>query len=242
MTQEYQEKFRFCGLEQRNGLVVVQNRDAEEQITELAHIFDKEVYALANSVEALRLDQIRVEMGSDKSMVQLVDTIGVEELLLRIAEGDEKLRYAIVNERLATIYAHYLPQLDCSVKASIPMRYNWFVHRDNSTLQEAVDLFFRQEERQTHYDQLLYTDRQIAFYFKDINNATSNGTYGRESGTISPYDQLFQAEARRIGWPWTILAAIAFQESRFQADVIGWSGHEDLWALCRLRGVLLELL
>ncbi|MBF1317551.1 MAG: lytic transglycosylase F, partial [Porphyromonadaceae bacterium] len=48
---------------------------------------------------------------------------------------------------------------------------------------------------------------------------TPIGGYG-----ISRFDKLFEKEARRIGWPWQVLASIAYQESNFRPEVVGWSG------------------
>lgn len=55
---------------------------------------------------------------------------------------------------------------------------------------------------------------------------TSSGSYG-----ISRFDKLFEKEARRIGWPWQVLASIAYQESNFRPEVVGWSGARGLMGI-----------
>ena len=55
---------------------------------------------------------------------------------------------------------------------------------------------------------------------------TPSGSYG-----ISRFDKLFETEARRIGWPWQVLASIAYQESNFRPEVVGWSGARGLMGI-----------
>lgn len=55
---------------------------------------------------------------------------------------------------------------------------------------------------------------------------TPSGGYG-----ISRFDKLFEKEARRIGWPWQVLASIAYQESNFRPEVVGWSGARGLMGI-----------
>ena len=43
--------------------------------------------------------------------------------------------------------------------------------------------------------------------------------------------KLFEKEARRIGWPWQVLASIAYQESNFRPEVVGWSGARGLMGI-----------
>ena len=50
-------------------------------------------------------------------------------------------------------------------------------------------------------------------------------------GAISPYDDLFKAQASALPWSWHLLAAIAYQESRFDASVVGWSGARGLMGI-----------
>jgi membrane-bound lytic murein transglycosylase F len=51
--------------------------------------------------------------------------------------------------------------------------------------------------------------------------------FGR-TGRLSPYDSLFKKVAREQGLDWRLLAAIAFQESRFDPDTKSWAGAVGL--------------
>ncbi len=51
------------------------------------------------------------------------------------------------------------------------------------------------------------------------------------SGRISPYDDLFKKYGREVGIDWRLLAAQAFQESRFDPKVRSWAGAKGLMQL-----------
>lgn len=52
-----------------------------------------------------------------------------------------------------------------------------------------------------------------------------------KDGDISPYDSIFKSEAKRLGWHWTYLAAIAYHESTFRSSVVGRSGARGLMGI-----------
>ncbi|MDO4695320.1 MAG: transglycosylase SLT domain-containing protein, partial [Porphyromonas sp.] len=43
-------------------------------------------------------------------------------------------------------------------------------------------------------------------------------------------------ESHRLGWHWTVLAAIAFQESNFQSNIVGWSSATGLMGIMPATG------
>ena len=46
----------------------------------------------------------------------------------------------------------------------------------------------------------------------------------RIQGVISDWDHLFQKYGNKYGWDWFVLASIAYQESKFRAEVVGMGG------------------
>ena len=47
-------------------------------------------------------------------------------------------------------------------------------------------------------------------------------------GYISKYDNIFKQYAPRVGWDWRLMAAQAFQESRFNPNAKSWVGARGL--------------
>jgi membrane-bound lytic murein transglycosylase F len=48
---------------------------------------------------------------------------------------------------------------------------------------------------------------------------------------ISKYDEMIKREAERLGWDWRLLAAVIYQESRFQNGGESWAGARGLMQL-----------
>ena len=58
----------------------------------------------------------------------------------------------------------------------------------------------------------------------------------RHQGVISDWDHLFQQYGNKYGWDWYVLAAIAYQESKFRAEVVGMGGAMGLMGIMPATG------
>ena len=56
-------------------------------------------------------------------------------------------------------------------------------------------------------------------------------------GYISPYDSIFRVNAEVLGWDWRFLAAIAFNESRFNPNTVSANGAIGIMQLMRRTGI-----
>ena len=69
--------------------------------------------------------------------------------------------------------------------------------------------------------------RYIKRKYFDLGHVTHNYNKDQSSldGThISPYDDIFRREAKRIGWDWRLMASIAYQESKFNPNALSFGG------------------
>jgi membrane-bound lytic murein transglycosylase F len=71
-------------------------------------------------------------------------------------------------------------------------------------------------------------------YFKEESLFGYKGPYilpQMGPNQISPYDSLFKKYAPEIKWDWRMLAALCYQESRFNPEAVSWSGAFGLMQL-----------
>lgn len=73
----------------------------------------------------------------------------------------------------------------------------------------------------------------MPFYLKENQRDREEVTL--HDGAISPYDHLFKKKLHASAG-WTYLIAIAYQESRFRPEVIGWSGARGLMGIMPATG------
>ena len=225
MSKENAASVAFAGMTDTLALVVVQKAE-HKTVQELTDLHGKTVTVIPNSVSELRIQQIIEELGDTTVRVAKVDTLGQEDLLEYIATEADSALITLAENDLARVYAKQYPQLDATVRASLPIRYRWILSQGNTALKDTLDAFFSDSTRIAHFQRMGLLDTAYKYYF-----GLPTKTYVLLPGGISPYDAIFKKEAKRIGWHWTVLASIAAQESTFRADVVGWSGARGLMGI-----------
>ena len=93
---------------------------------------------------------------------------------------------------------------------SIPLPKGWIVRKDAPKLDSAINAW--------------YADISNSKYLKYTSNKyLSRSNYFDlvvSEGYISPYDSIFRLNADVLGWDWRFLAAMAFNESRFNPNTV----------------------
>lgn len=234
MTKQNRENYLFCGAVDTMRLVLAQNRNKKTpHVTELYQLANKVLHVPANTTEEMRARQIQKEQGlEEKLQVISTDTLDTQDLL-HLLMTDSCVHYTIADKRLASSFKQHYSALDISTPVSVPIHYAWFVNKCNKTLASVIDQYFKEPEQQKllkHLSQLdlLYMPQHFQCDIGNWKNVTN--------GQISPYDDIFKEHSTLLGWHWSILAAIAYQESRFQSNIIGWSGARGLMGIMPATG------
>jgi membrane-bound lytic murein transglycosylase F len=105
------------------------------------------------------------------------------------------------------------------------------VRKDSTKLRAFLDGFVKKTYRGTHYN--MWRKR----YFENSRRiAQAKEERAEVSGTLSPYDALFQTYASRYGMDWRLMAAQAYQESRFNPKLRSWVGAIGLFQVMPATG------
>lgn len=248
VTHSARQVIRFTGPEVRSGLVLVQRKpqagDSTVLLRQVTDLLRQRVSVLAGSRAEDRLHRLEEQLGGKIAIEALpTDTINSEDLIASVATRERA--YAVTDEELARLSKTYYPDLDLSLEVGFQQRLRWFTAPQATGLADALDAWAEELEVDKSF-------RQIYKRYFELNKAdlpdsptpstpspkeespskhtahtpTPHGTLG-----ISPFDKLFQHEAKRLGWPWQLLASIAWQESNFRPEVIGWSGARGLMGI-----------
>ncbi|MDO4692278.1 MAG: transglycosylase SLT domain-containing protein [Porphyromonadaceae bacterium] len=235
------QRYRYTGLEERSGLVLVQRRASQTKGQEGLYVHDvtellgKRIHVPAESRYEQRLLNLEQQLGGDIDIVSLSgDTINSEDLMAQVASRE--IDYTVVDQELARLTKRYYPGIDIKLEIGFPQRLRWITSLERVGLAEAIDRWAEQAPKVEGY-KLLYK-RYFEEEQPEISQEASTGVHDWRgemqhlaAGRLSPYDALFQKEAPRLGWPWQILASIAYQESNFKAEIIGWSGARGLMGI-----------
>ena len=132
-------------------------------------------------------------------------------------------RYAIVDSR-AYSYAHHLYP-DVKVGFTLPEKrpVQWIVRRGEGDLVEAVNRFFRVEETSGDLSHLMQKESgdvdATSFHYGELRLFQVSLTQ-----RLPHYRAWFQQAAAKYGLDWRLLAAIGFQESRWDPQATSPNG------------------
>lgn len=196
----------------------------ERLITDQVELIGKTVTVRQNSAQHRRLQNLAEEIGGE-IFINLLP-LEQEDLIGMVSRGE--IEFTIADENLALLNRAYHGNIDVSLPVSFPHRLAWAMRHSSPELKEAVDTWLARLRRGPHFN-IIYNR-----YYNNPNmyaRRRSSEFFVLQTGAISPYDSLFQANETPPLLPWTLLAAIAYQESRFNNAAVSWMGARGIMQL-----------
>lgn len=242
VTQSGKRLYQYVGLEELSPLVLVQhkrrNRGDSLYIGRVPDLLGRSVSVIAGSREEKRLLNLQEQLGGKIDIQRIQsDSVNSEELMERVDRGE--IAYTIADGNLAKAARPYYRNIDVSLEIGFEQRLRWVTTHDHRGLAEKINLWadtvsFGGEYRDIH--KRYFEMQRIGQVLADLDAPVTRSSHVvpmTPSGALSPYDDLFRKEIIRLGegWSWQILASIAWQESNFIADIVGWSGARGLMGI-----------
>lgn len=161
-------------------------------------------------------DSIKLEVAFDKSQ---------EELIAMVAAGE--IPYVVADERIAKISTLYNASIDIQVPVSFYHNVAWAVKKEETELlgivNEWLTNFYSSPIAKALANKYLEAKRVQFMAQSSINFV--------RKGRLSEYDESFKKFAKVIDWDWRLLAALAFQESKFDPKAQSWAGANGIMQL-----------
>ena len=186
-------------------------------------LIDKEIHVLNHSSYINALESLSEQIGGDIIIEEDDPNVDTEQLIKNVAEG--KYDYTVSDENIAYVNKSYYPILDVETPVSFPRRIAWAVRMNAPELLDTLD-FGLNRLKKAGMINILYGK-----YYKSSRKAReiAKSDYSSFSGQkLSPYDDLFKENALRVKWDWRLLAAMVYQESRFDPKTTSWAGAQGL--------------
>lgn len=226
VTAEFQDRAILCGPRNVSSQVLVQktNVPKDSVVRDVTDLVGRTVSVQNDSKYFYRMQNLNEEIGGGIHIRPLAkDTISDDDLLNMVWKGE--ISMTVVDSDVAEAALSYYPGLDISVKVSLDQYSRWAVAPDSHGIAKALDRWFADEKddeeavfkKYYHLSKLEFFDMPRD-EIEDIRSLTFT------NGHISPYDQIFRAAAKKTGLDWRLIAAIAYVESHFDADVRSWAG------------------
>ena len=238
ITRRGQERWLYTGPISEHALVLVQKKEQAGRDSSYVHnvteLIGKPLYVLSGSSHEQRLNNLGEQIGA-KLDVRLLpgDTINSEDLIAFVAT--DSIKYTIVDAELARLAQKYYPNTDIALEVGFPQRISWITTARYEGLAQDLDKWGASLSNQTGAKNIYkkyFENFRVPIEELEIPKVKHSKVHiPTPKGAISPYDDLFKAQASALPWSWHLLAAIAYQESRFDASVVGWSGARGLMGI-----------
>ncbi len=173
-----------------------------------------------------RVANLSEELGGPIFVNELSGEMSTDQIIKKVVSGD--LKYTIADSNIAKIMASYYPILDVDVPVSFSQRIAWATRSNSPELLKETNLWLENLKKEVDYN-VIYNK-----YFKnkkDFRRRVKSDFYSLNKEEISPYDALIQTHSQRINWDWRLVAALIYQESRFDPKNSSWANAEGLMQL-----------
>ncbi|GAB5520595.1 MAG: transporter substrate-binding domain-containing protein [Rhodothermales bacterium] len=153
-----------------------------------------------------------------------LDSIYAEERVIRmVSRGD--IRFTVSSENIAALEEEYLVNIAAHPVIAEKHRVRWAVRNNSDSLLTALNTWIDENKGSAFFNQTYskyFIDRQG--YRERVESVYLTS----ETGILSDFDTIFRVAAQDIGWDWRLLAAQAYQESRFKPRARSWAGAMGL--------------
>lgn len=203
------------------------NRMTEDEIAEKLvrnqlDLAEKTVYVQKGSSYAQRLYNLERESGMDIGVIEV--PYDAEELARQVARGE--IEYTVCDDYMANIICSLYPELDLSTPVSFPLNISWSVRKDGTDgLVNELNRWiagFKTTREYARLESKYFSGSRPASIAGSEYFATNGG------GKVSPFDDIIKKCSESIGWDWRLVAALIYQESRFNPSVISPRGAYGL--------------
>lgn len=186
-------------------------------------LIGKEIHVRRQSSYYSRLVSLSDEIGGDININTVKGDVETEELVKMVAYSE--IDYTISDEHIAQLNATYYANLDVATPISFPQQLAWAVRLNSPQLKESLNDWIKSNRKSPIFNHL------ILKYYKNRKGymlRSNSGFHSQYGGRISIYDENFKAYATPAGWDWRLIASLAYQESRFNHDLVSWAGAMGL--------------
>jgi membrane-bound lytic murein transglycosylase F len=183
-----------------------------------ADLAGRRVAVRASSIYHRTLESLRDEGGIPLEIQVVPESTETEDLIAGVANGTYDATVAV--SHIFAIARAWQPNVVGAFGLGKPLEIAWAIRPEDTKLMEAADAFLKIHGRGTTFLNVLRKK-----YFTDAARISRRVRNRPEvSGRISPYDGLFRQYGAETGLDWRLLAAQAYQESRFRPAARSWSG------------------
>ncbi len=202
------------------GWEEMQPEDLNNQlIRDPSKLAKKKVHVWKNSSYFQRLMHLQEEIGDTIFIEEEDGLLSTEEMIEMVSSG--LIDYTVTEENIAKVNQKFFDNIDIETEISVRQKIAFGLRKTSPLLNARIDKWLTG-----------FMSKQTFKYLKNkyFNQLSAHATTGQgvqpnlKGGQLSRYDAVFKKVAAKYEWDWRLLAAVAYQESKFNPDVVGFGG------------------
>lgn len=191
---------------------------SEPLLTEPSQLAKKKVNVWKKSSYYDRLVNLEEEIG-DTIYIKAEDgLVGAEELIELVSEGI--IDYTVVEENIAKINQRFFENIDISLPLSAKQKIAFGLRKSSPVLKARLDNWLETFTNTAVYKYIYHKYYELI----PVSIHTSEASKPTKKGDLSAYDQYFKAAGLKNNIDWRWLAALSYQESKFNPDAVSFGG------------------
>jgi membrane-bound lytic murein transglycosylase F len=225
ITKERLEKVNFS----------IPYMEVQQQIIHHALVFSpKDIEDLAsrtihvrrNTSYHFRLEEIKAS-GIDVHYI-LHDNIPTEDLIAMV--HDREIKFTIADSNVARLNQRYMPDIRVGIPIHKKQSLAWAVRKDDPEMLHEINRFF------LHAGETGSLQRIINKYYghtREFDVSELKTFHKRIQAHLPKYRDIIEAQSEKHGLDWRLVAAVVYQESRFDPEAKSFTHVEGLMQVTR---------
>lgn len=182
----------------------------------------KRVHVWKNSSYYQRLLNLQEELGDTIYIEPMEGSIIPEEMIQLVSE--KFIDYTVTDQNVAIIHQRFYDNIDASLELSVQQRIAFGIRKSNPLLKDKLNTWLTRFSKTSTFSYIKH--KYLNMYQFSAKSKDEFSSIG--GGRLSIYDDIIQAEAERFNWDWRLVAALMYQESKFQLNAESWAGAYGL--------------
>jgi membrane-bound lytic murein transglycosylase F len=146
-----------------------------------------------------------------------------EELIERVASGE--IDYTVADENVAEAMGTNYPHMEYATRLAEGIPVSWAVNKQSVGLLHTLNEWISRRNHSLEFNMIVQKYTRLS---RAEKNKMRNLYQEAKTSSISPYDGLLKEYARGVRWDWRLVAALVYQESKFNPLAISGAGAVGL--------------
>lgn len=232
-TPAREEQFTFGPAYQTVKEVVICRRDAP-RIAGFDDLAEVDLAVMRGSSFAESLEEIEAPRRAEglAPVTWREIAVPVEELLARVAEN--RIGCTVADTSVFRVNRRLYPVLEVAYDLTPERSIAWALPQEAEAMQAYLEGWFAAMQKDGFLAQL---DNRYFSYFPEFDYVDISRFRRDIEEKLPQYERLIRRAARETGLPWQLLAAISYQESRWEPEARSHTGVRGFMMLTRQTAV-----